>query len=300
MGNLGQEETRDWAALPADLLCDIFHRIRHADILGGAGLACASWRRVAADEPTLWRCIDLNFEEDEMKYVKERVYLERLAMGRTAVDWSAGRCESFRGFADRHLLAYLAARSPSLRRLHVTSLWCLPKAFEDRVIGKLPMLEELVIFGGRLLQSNLRALLKHCPRLQLLETGELCSCNTQLGFKLLRMCGSKIKVLDLPRTICGATCYSWSCRIEKQLQEERGIVSYYVHGTAVGLPSDTDGMGRATVYSLLVLVALRSKGPSHYMFSDLDGAAFLLSVALSLWKIYDGEGFKYIKLRIFI
>ncbi|TVU05077.1 hypothetical protein EJB05_48228, partial [Eragrostis curvula] len=110
MGNLEPEETRDWAALPVDLRCDIFHRTRQADILGGAGLVCTSWRRVAADEPTLWRCIDLSFQKGENKYVNERVYLERLAMGRTVVDRSAGRCESFRGFADRHLLAYLAAR----------------------------------------------------------------------------------------------------------------------------------------------------------------------------------------------
>ncbi|KAK3122177.1 hypothetical protein QOZ80_8BG0666090 [Eleusine coracana subsp. coracana] len=162
-------ETRDWAALPGDVLYDIFRRSRHADILGGAGLACTSWRRVAAGEPNLWRLIDVDFEE----HVDPGRYLERLAMGRTA-----GRCESFRGPADRYLLAYLAAWAPSLRTLHVTSTWCLPETFEDRVITKLPMLEELMLCGGILLVSTLRALLQHCPRLRLLDCyGDQCYLN---------------------------------------------------------------------------------------------------------------------------
>ncbi|TVU05035.1 hypothetical protein EJB05_48183, partial [Eragrostis curvula] len=206
MGNLEPEETRDWTALPYDILCEILCRTRQVDILCGAELACTAWRRVAAHEPAVWRCIDVRFEEDE--HVTEHLYLERLAMGRAAVDRSAGR-------------------SPSLRSLYVTSIWCLPEAFEDRVIAKLPMLEELVPCGGLLLQSNLRALLKHCPRLQLLETGE-CFIDTQLDYDLRQMCTKQIKDFSV-MGIC-PVCYSWTCRFEKNLQEIGEGVDIEIYG----------------------------------------------------------------------
>lgn len=95
---------RDWAALPRDILLQILGRLQQADVLRGAGLTCASWWRVAVEEPTLWRTIDIHFNEGD--HVDEQSWVARLAMGRAA----AGRCESFRGIADWDLLAYIAAR----------------------------------------------------------------------------------------------------------------------------------------------------------------------------------------------
>jgi hypothetical protein len=191
------ETTRDWAALPGDALRDIFHRTRHADILGGAGLVCSWWRRVAADDPTLWRHIDLAFVEDDTGHVDEQRFLwdgwqwdvppwtgAPACASRSAAQHIATSYPTFSYltlllgmyvciiqymhdvFVSTcwYILYHHACRAPSLRRLDVASCWCLPEALEDRVIPKLQMLEELVLsWGGLLLLSTLRALLEHCP-----------------------------------------------------------------------------------------------------------------------------------------
>ncbi|CAL5005229.1 unnamed protein product [Urochloa decumbens] len=162
---------RDWAALPRDILLEIFGQLQHADVLRGAGLACASWWRAAVEEPTLWITIDIHFNEGD--HVNEQSWYARLAMGRAAVDRSAGRCESFRGIADRDLLAYIAARAPSLRSLHVTS------------------------YGGRLLMSTLIGLLEHCPHLEVLDAAD-CYTDQSLEFDMLCRWHRKLKVLYLP------------------------------------------------------------------------------------------------------
>ncbi|CAO2173431.1 unnamed protein product [Urochloa humidicola] len=165
------EEARGWASVPRDLLWEIIRRLRHVGIIRSAGLACASWRRLVTGEPMLWRSIiDVAFGDDDDCVVDEQALLARLAVARAAVGRSAGRrCESFRGPADRHLLMYLAGRAPSLRSLHVTSAWCLPDAYVDSVITKLPLLERLVLIKGRrppyIHAARPPRLLNHCPRL---------------------------------------------------------------------------------------------------------------------------------------
>ena len=99
-----RESWRDFSALPRDVLMGIFSRLPHADILRGAGLVCASWRRLAVAEPELWRDIDLSSSDDD------KIVRRPTAMERAAVDRSAGQCQSFRGPADGDFLAYLAAR----------------------------------------------------------------------------------------------------------------------------------------------------------------------------------------------
>uniref|UniRef100_A0A8I7BB35 F-box domain-containing protein n=1 Tax=Hordeum vulgare subsp. vulgare TaxID=112509 RepID=A0A8I7BB35_HORVV len=98
---------RDWAALPGTVLRAILERFQ-TDLLRGTGpgLACASWRRAAVDDPLLWRRIDLASDEDMQRDAPAGWQ----AMARAAVDRSAGRCESFRGRADGEFLVYLADR----------------------------------------------------------------------------------------------------------------------------------------------------------------------------------------------
>ncbi|KAF8646538.1 hypothetical protein HU200_065758 [Digitaria exilis] len=174
----------DWAALPRDILLEIFGRLQQGDILHGAGLACAAWRRAAAEEPTLWRTIDVDFNEGD--HIDIQNYMARMAIGRTA-------CESFRGVADRDLLAHIAAGAPSLRSLEVKMAWCLPDAFFDRVVTELPMLERLVLHGGLLLRSTLDGLLQHCPRLEVLDA-YLCSTDKPIEMRMRLMCHKKMKV----------------------------------------------------------------------------------------------------------
>ncbi|RLN04187.1 putative F-box/LRR-repeat protein 22 [Panicum miliaceum] len=196
---------RDWAALPRDILLEILGRLQQVDVLRGAGLACAPWWRAAVEEPALWRTIDVAFNEDEL--INTQAWEARVAMARSAVDRSAGQCESFRGVADRHLLAYLAARSsPSLRSLHV-AFWCLPDAFVDRVLTKLPMLERLVLVHGRVLKGTLLGLLEHCPRLEVLDAGD-STIDKPAGLGTMFMLYRKMKVFHAP---CVGYCPRCCC-----------------------------------------------------------------------------------------
>ncbi|KAL6646196.1 hypothetical protein ACP70R_017804 [Stipagrostis hirtigluma subsp. patula] len=207
------ETVPDWASLPHDVVVEIFSRLRHADILGGAGLACAPWRRAAADEPTLWRRIDLGFDDGDR--IDNVTGAARLAMARAAVDRSAGRCESFCGPVDRHVLVYLAAGAPLLRSLHVVyAPWCLPEAFSGRVIAKLRMLERLVLGGGLFLRSTLLELLEHCPRLEVLQAGD-CTADRVIGSRLRLRCRRKIKVVSLPAMIQNY-CFCRLCHQDRQ------------------------------------------------------------------------------------
>nr|BAK06632.1 predicted protein [Hordeum vulgare subsp. vulgare] len=59
-----EAEWRDWAELPGDILWSILSLIPQADILRVAGRTCALWRRLAVDEPLLWRHINLAADSD--------------------------------------------------------------------------------------------------------------------------------------------------------------------------------------------------------------------------------------------
>ena len=50
---------RDWASLPPDILISVFLMLGPAEIMRGAERVCAAWRRVAVDDPALWRRIDM-------------------------------------------------------------------------------------------------------------------------------------------------------------------------------------------------------------------------------------------------
>ncbi|CAO2184363.1 unnamed protein product [Urochloa humidicola] len=207
-----KHEMRDWAALPRDILLQILGRLQQADVLRGAGLVCASWWRAAVEEPTLWRTIDIDINKSD--HVGRQSWEVWLAMGRAAVDRSAGQCESFRGTADRDLLAYIAARAPSLRSLHVTLGWCLPEEFFDRVVTKLPMLERLVLDGGRLLKSTLIGLLEHCPHLEVLVADE-CYSDKPVDYDVLCKWHRKLKVFNLP-WVQSHGCFCPRCAFEKR------------------------------------------------------------------------------------
>ncbi|KAM0877647.1 hypothetical protein ACQ4PT_035360 [Festuca glaucescens] len=158
-------ERTDWAALPRDVLWVILSLVPQADVLRGAGLVCASWRRLALNEPLLWRRIDLAADEDDEE--DENPSAAWQATAGAAVRRSAGRCESFCGRVNGKFLMFLAHRAPSLRSLHVTSRFNTPDGKFMRVLAKkLPMLEQLVLSDGLIEPDSLAALVDHCPRLQ--------------------------------------------------------------------------------------------------------------------------------------
>ncbi|TVU43217.1 hypothetical protein EJB05_09664, partial [Eragrostis curvula] len=103
-------ETRDWAALPQDILFAVFLKLGPCDIMQGAELVCTTWRRVAVDYPALWRRVDMGTAPSRSAVV-ERV--ERAAAC-AALARGAGRCEAFSGRVDDDLLLRLSERYLSL------------------------------------------------------------------------------------------------------------------------------------------------------------------------------------------
>ncbi|TVU43210.1 hypothetical protein EJB05_09657, partial [Eragrostis curvula] len=102
-------EARDWASLPRDILVDVFLRLGPcSQIMRGAERACMAWRRVAVDEPLLWRRIDV-----ATLPLWSGLWLRkgRAMAVRAAVDRSGGQCESFYGNVDDESLLYLVESS---------------------------------------------------------------------------------------------------------------------------------------------------------------------------------------------
>ncbi|KAK1603756.1 hypothetical protein QYE76_027429 [Lolium multiflorum] len=193
----GLAERRDWAALPPDVLWIILSLVPQDDILCTAGLVCTSWRRLALDEPLLWRHIDLPAEEDEDGHPPARWKARACA----AVRRSAGRCESYRGRVNRDFLLFLARNAPSLRSLHVTSRFDMPCEKFMRVLAKkLPLLEKLVLSHGLSDDASLVALVDHCPRLRLLDAAG-CHTFSSICDTLQARLESKIEDLRLPQVV---------------------------------------------------------------------------------------------------
>ena len=84
--------SRDWAELPVDALLYVFNNIDHVElVLGAAAGVCRSWRRVATQEPVLWRHIDLSGQAK----LAFRTDVDLHELARTAVRRSAGLCHAF-------------------------------------------------------------------------------------------------------------------------------------------------------------------------------------------------------------
>ncbi|CAL5007809.1 unnamed protein product [Urochloa decumbens] len=54
-GHRRELATGGWAALPHDLLVDVFLELGPREIMLGAEITCRAWRRAALEEPSLWR-----------------------------------------------------------------------------------------------------------------------------------------------------------------------------------------------------------------------------------------------------
>ncbi|CAL5007101.1 unnamed protein product [Urochloa decumbens] len=191
-------ESRDWAALPSDVLWEVFRRLRTADILCGAGQVCAARRRFSIDERALWRRIDLTAGDGDDAWKNKRQ--RRKAMARLALERSAGQCEAFSGHDAGRFLRDVAAAAPSLRSLRVRPFrWYRTSARRiSRVIAKLPLLEELALSEMVLPNDDLmQALLDHCPRLELLDLGG-CVTLSAMASEVRTRLEKAIKHLTLP------------------------------------------------------------------------------------------------------
>ncbi|CAO2187354.1 unnamed protein product [Urochloa humidicola] len=163
---------RDWASLPPDILISIFLMLGPYDIMRGADRTCTAWRRVAVEDPDLWRRIDMGD------------VLPCSAGGRAvvgaAMDRAAGQCESFSGPCDNHLLFLVAERAPLLKILHLTHLYA-PNKVLTLVLKRLPLLEDLEIspsYVSTPTENLLGSVCQDCPRLKKLRL----NCSESFGY----------------------------------------------------------------------------------------------------------------------
>ncbi|CAL4997274.1 unnamed protein product [Urochloa decumbens] len=92
-------EARDWAALPRDIILDVFLRLGALEVMLGAELACTAWRRAAIEEPTLWRRVGTEDTVGEL-WRRARCSDIEMPMKLAAVEHAAGQCEAFEGECD--------------------------------------------------------------------------------------------------------------------------------------------------------------------------------------------------------
>ncbi|CAO2200841.1 unnamed protein product [Urochloa humidicola] len=138
-GRSGHHPRRDWTALPQGALSAILGKLDHIEILRGAGRVCSSWRRVARDDPELWRRINM------LSHAELFFECDLHALARTAVLRSAGLCEAFWGeyAGDDRLIIYLAERAPLLKSLRFISCYDVCQEAFMEAMRKFPRLEEL-------------------------------------------------------------------------------------------------------------------------------------------------------------
>ncbi|CAN6166179.1 unnamed protein product [Urochloa humidicola] len=159
-------EIRDWAELPLDLICYVFHQLGPVELLiGGAAGVCRSWRRAARDEPELWRHLDMRGYTARCR----RSHVPIGALVRAAVHHGAGQCESFWSrTGDDDMICLLAEQASSLKSLRLISCYKMSRKVFAAAITKFSMLEELEISkcSGIVDNESLEAIAKSCPRLK--------------------------------------------------------------------------------------------------------------------------------------
>ncbi|CAL5007842.1 unnamed protein product [Urochloa decumbens] len=165
----------DWAALPTDILLDIFLRLGPREVMLGAELACKAWRSVALEESALWRRVGVDpwdpslFLDERWRRVIRRGLLGDMML--LAVDRAKGQCEVFMGYCNSDSLLDLVGRAPALKSLNMERFSC-HESGESLVeaLQKLTRLEDLEIdFRHRIdwyKENALQSVCQACPRLE--------------------------------------------------------------------------------------------------------------------------------------
>ncbi|CAA0409337.1 unnamed protein product [Arabidopsis thaliana] len=163
------EEPKNWADLPTDLMCLILLRLSVTEILENAQKVCRSWRYVCKD-PSIWRKIDMRI----LSYNKPVLVNNPEAICRNAVDRSEGGLLEINigDFGSDSLLTYIAERSSNLRSLRLMCSEITDDGFVQAVV-KLPMLEELEVSGISLSGESMKLAGLSCPNLKTLMLNRL-------------------------------------------------------------------------------------------------------------------------------
>ncbi|TVU02079.1 hypothetical protein EJB05_52445, partial [Eragrostis curvula] len=134
---------RDWAALPRDVLFVVFLKLGPTEIMLGAEHACTAWRRVALEEPSLWRCIGWRTIDEIMQRCHISVAAE-MALARLSLARAQGQCEAFEGYLNYEFMPYLVERAPSLKTLDINEFRGYDEGTRE-LIAACPNLKKLVL-----------------------------------------------------------------------------------------------------------------------------------------------------------
>ncbi|XP_062162614.1 putative F-box/LRR-repeat protein 23 isoform X2 [Alnus glutinosa] len=229
------DEFRNWLALPRDVTASILMRLEAFEILTSAQKVCSPWHNLCKD-PSMWRAVHMRNPVTlwEFPYVLEKMC--RHAVDRSCgqlVDIyveNFGTDELLRHIADRcyHIsdkgLSEVAAKLPLLEELvisycflskealeavgrccsHLKSLkfnsrelWHLKYDEEALAIAQnMSELRRLQLFGNKLTNDGLQAILDGCPHLESLDLRECF--NVSLAGNLGKRCSEQIKDLRHP------------------------------------------------------------------------------------------------------
>ncbi|CAI9782175.1 unnamed protein product [Fraxinus pennsylvanica] len=227
-----------WLELPREITALILHKLGTIEILTSAQKVCTTWRRVCQDV-TMWRIIDMRNLGDLWATPYDLV-----KMCRHAVDVSKGQLEdiNIEYFGTDDLLTYISQSSNQLRRLRIVFCYNITCEEAIEVIGRscpllksfklnnqgsllpdvecdlealavaknMPNLHHLQLFGNKMTNEGLQAILDGCPRLESLD---LRQCfNVSLGGNLGRLCSQRIK--DLRRPLDSTDDYGFDAEID--------------------------------------------------------------------------------------
>ncbi|CAL5007817.1 unnamed protein product [Urochloa decumbens] len=113
------DQRSDWAALPRDIVLDVFLKLGPREVMLGAEFTCKPWRDAAVEEPSLWRRVGMDPWVPFDKLSRRVPRRLEMAMKEVAVDRAKGQCEAFSGDSYDDYLLDIVPRAPCLKRLRI-------------------------------------------------------------------------------------------------------------------------------------------------------------------------------------
>ncbi|TVU02066.1 hypothetical protein EJB05_52432, partial [Eragrostis curvula] len=162
----------DWAELPWDILVTVFLNLGPGKVMLGADAVCRAWRRVAVEEPALWRRVGWHAVDHPQRIAG---FGEEMKMAEIAMERAAGQCEAFWvSSCDYSDLCSVVERAPSLKSLDIQRFTNDSTiANLSLVLKELPLLENLQIYFRYLSKRHddlnlLQSVCRACPHLKAL------------------------------------------------------------------------------------------------------------------------------------
>ncbi|KAK1381994.1 F-box protein SKIP19 [Heracleum sosnowskyi] len=158
------ERNRNWQELPEELTTSFLERVDTLYKIVTARKVCKSWRQICS-RPEMWRVVDLRFSGPGYKKENDVVVNK---MARNAVDWSSGEMIDFRlgYYGDDRLMNYISERSGQLRCLHLESCSNITNEGLISMVEKLPLLEDLHLYGIPISVQTIEVAGRCCPQLK--------------------------------------------------------------------------------------------------------------------------------------